>query len=74
MFDRSTLHTRSRLVGGNVCNVNYCKNTLDGRMHPVRIAGGKIVPYSKSSPATVAPLPTEEKKELRKKIFLNLKL
>jgi hypothetical protein len=79
MFDSSTLHRRQRLHGGNIIQVHYAKHRSTGQMHPVRlIKGGQIVHLThtrQSADSTPSAAPKqEEKKAIRKKIFMDLKL
>jgi hypothetical protein len=71
MFNRKTLHKRPMVLGGNIVNVYHARDT-NGRVRPVHLHGGKLVPLTHSS--HIAPAATEATKQARKKIFMNLEL
>jgi hypothetical protein len=80
-YDMKTLHKRTMFVGGNTVPIWHCLNKNTGKSEAVRMQGGSLVPFhavkNQSGESVVdeakkqAP---EKKKELRKKVFMDLQL
>lgn len=82
-YDLKTLHKRTLLVGGTTMPIQFALNKNTGKSEAVRMVGGSLVPFhavkntmsgGESVIDEAKKQAPEKKKEIRKKIFMDLQL